>query len=381
MNVRATCFAVTIWSLCLAGCSDDSDSPGKDTGVQKDTSVGKDAALKGDALAGVDQSSAADAGQVAIKWPAKADDYTAEKVSYIASLAIPKLDTQNTPLCCFDFGAISKDAIQNKTNKIDNALSQIEATLKPMGMSMLPVLESALLNGWIVSLLDHRQLPKAGGKFVLAQLLGKYQTGTTYWQAKQGTGKFLIRRDSFVGTSGTPSSLFNPAAIQGDKMSAGPSNYVQAIPFGAFLQELTVYSGRIAGTASVGAGGVSYTDGTLSGYVKVDDVMGGYNLTVKENCSCLGLKGELFSKGSTGTWTGNCVKNAAALCTTAENKICASFAGDSVINQQLCKVLPGLIAGAADIDLDGKTSTFEALSLGFTWTGAQATVDGIEPKS
>lgn len=130
---------------------------------------------------------------------------------------------------------------------------------------------------------------------------------------------------------------------------------------------------------TVSASGVNAANGVLAGYVTQDDFYGSINTVVSTLCGCLGLPGDLFTQNGAGAWEGDCVAGAANVCTAPDEEVCATLAGNNLLNGQICGVVPTLIGVNADIDTDGDTTTWEALSAGLRFEGAQGEILGLLP--
>ena len=108
-------------------------------------------------------------------------------------------------------------------------------------------------SGDLLILFDHQLLQFGGGmfagmggrslpdEFVLAQLAGSFDAGTTYADAAAGNGQFLISRSSFVEGTGEPANFAFPAQMTADAMSAGPFTLEIKIPFGFLSLDLVAF--------------------------------------------------------------------------------------------------------------------------------------------
>lgn len=400
---------IAIAAVALFGCDDGggsetgndtsgTDMAGGDTATG-DTNTGSDTNTNGD-TGGTDTSMAE---EVPITWPASPDEFvsTSSSVTYVATLEIPALDANDVPECCRDFGEISRDYVEavadglEPTNEIDNALAGLADSIQGIApdFSLQDTLDEQIMSGSLALLFDHREfngMATDDDNFVLVGLLGSFADPTTYAEASAGTGTFNINPASFV-SGGEPLIKFNPAIMASGEMSAGPSTFQLTFPLGFANLDVAVSDTLIAGTASVEANGVSYTSGTLSGYVEIEELIAAINaLMASPDCECLGLGDTPLYEydASTGEITDNCVdqNTANTECETMDEEICRTLGGGTVegVPIPLCGALPGFVTAVADIDVDGDCATdpegcaFEALSLGLRWTGVPGTIEGLE---
>lgn len=306
-----------------------------------------------------------------ITWPATPDDYAASaRVSYIATLRLPELDENDRPTCCRDFGARSRDP------GIDNSLAILRSSLAGFDFDLNELLENTLSSGDLVALLDHRELDGSDDPdgFVLVWLRGFFEGATDYAAAAAGNGTYTLDSDS-LHPNGEPKLVFNPAQMQGGAMSAGPAALNLLLPIALSTLDLTVDQASIAGDATIATDDVSYAQGTMSGYVELDAIFENLNLIVSEQCQCLGLQGELFTRDGDGDWTGMCIEDPGALC---QDEMCTTLAGANLNAGGACSLTQQLLPQLADIDLDGDDSRYEAISLGLEWTGVPGRVVGAQ---
>ncbi len=188
-----------------------------------------------------------------------------------------------------------------------------------------------------------------------------------------GSGGYLIDRASFVSGTGTPRSLFEPAALSGGNLTAGPGTLTLELPFAGVSLDYTFEDVRIESAVSVSSGAVTYTAGELSGYLSVDDYFAGINDFVSTSCSCLALSGPLYSRSGS-SWTHQCLDQAVVDTRCPTEPACREVAaGDD------CTISPLVIPSLADLDTDTSTPGYEALSLGLRFTAAPVTVTGVTP--
>lgn len=307
----------------------------------------------------------------------------AKSVSYVKSLVIPENGDEG-PTCCDKFdGSLYPD------EEFDNGLAYlaplIEGQLKdengnPQKLSDL--LTDQIASGTVTILWDHIQLDGADDAdgFVLAGLLGAFAEGTTFdgaggtKNASTGAGEFLINASSFKAGTGEPIISFDPVSMSGGDMQAGPGPFTLNLPILGFDLSLQVSETRITGEATISAEGVTYANGTLSGYVKIADIFGALN-EVAGTCDCLGLNGGDLIALNGDKWECTIATTAFEACAGNEVSLCDTLSGAG----QVCGFL-GVITGVLDIDTDGDTKG-DALSLGLQWDGVTGSVTGIAPES
>lgn len=303
-------------------------------------------------------------------WPTSPNIFaaTADANSYIRELNFPPV-MNNTTTCCKDFGAISKNA------GIDNALATLNNSLSGFGADMQGPLTDAIQSGDAVILLDHRELDGAtdADGFILSWLSGAFANGTTYGTASFGNGQFRVQPDAFVPGTGEPLIKLNPASMNNSQMNAGPSGLNFSLPFLGSTLVVAIEAAEVTGTATISNNGVEYTQGTLAGYITLDSLYGAMNTILTANCGCLGANPAVFSKNSSGVWGATCVSGANNLCPADSEQICRILAGNSLANGQYCSLLPNILNNQADIDANNDDA-FEALSMGFEWTAANADI-------
>ena len=307
----------------------------------------------------------------------------ANTVSYVKSLVIPENGDEG-PTCCDKFeGSLYPD------EEFDNGLAYlaplIEGQLKdengnPQKLSDL--LSDQIAFGTVTILWDHIQLDGADDAdgFILAGLLGAFAEGTTFdgaggtKNASTGAGEFLINASSFKAGTGDPIIAFNPVSMSGGNMQAGPGPFTLNLPILGFDLSLQVSETRITGEATISAEGVTYANGTLSGYVKIADIFGALN-DVAGTCDCLGLNGGDLIALNADKWECTIATTAFEACAGDFEFICDTLSGAG----QVCGFL-GVITGVLDIDTDGDTKG-DALSLGLQWDGVTGAVTGIAPEA
>jgi hypothetical protein len=306
-----------------------------------------------------------------IDWPDDPELFAnTANATYIPTLSLPPL-SDGKPTCCYDFGAKSKN------EGIDNAFAILASTLQGFDFDLNAVLLDSLMTGALTVLLDHRELdgPDDADGFVLSWLRGEFEGTTDYPDAAAGNGTFLLDPDSLDAT-GAPLLYFDPALMEGGSMSAGPDQLSLILPFIGLNLEVTVEEATMTGDAMIGSPEVSYDSGTMSGYVTVEEIFTGINEIVASECSCLGLGATpLYEQDGDGDWTGNCVSDPELVCPDIE--LCRTLGGDDINSSETCSATLTFLPQLADIDTDGDTSKYEAVSLGMEWTGVPATVVGV----
>ena len=302
---------------------------------------------------------------ITFTWPNDPSGYTAGPSSVITSLVVPPPGT-----CCKDFGAISKNLGP------DNALAGLASAVSILGVDLNAEIADALGTEQIVLLLDHYQLDLAAlpANFELAALFGAYDNGTTFADALTGNAEFLINPNSFVPGTGEPAG-HAAASFDASSMATDPFDLTLQLPFGFGFGELSVSEGEINGVVgTTGPNGIEYTSGTISGYVPLTAFFDAFNAVAASECSCASLTGDPFTFDETlGMWTSDCSPTVEMDCTDPGEDICVTLLGTA------CSVIPITLPGLADIDTDGNTNDYEALSLGLELTAEQAQINGIAP--
>ncbi len=367
---------VLLAALALASCtSDDTDDKETDTELtdtELTSETDTDAMSDTDTMSDTDETDT----EPPFSWPATSEDYTWSGVTFVKRWILPA----DAGDCCRDFGAISRDNITMGTDKVDNALIGI---LNAFGGALAEppqdAIDGTVESGFFLKLFDHVGLPDADGQYRVAVFDAVYDEpdGTTWAEAEQGLGTFLVLPESFEGQTGTPSAVLDPVYLLDGAMSTTGGTFELEVPFGAAPLSLTVQDLTLDAELTISPTGVAAVNGTLSGIVTRDDVFVAMNVLVDATCGCLGLTGQLFTQAPGGSWQGDCQRGAAALCPAEEEVICRNLGGNDLFQGELCATLPGVLALIADIDMNGDTSAYEGLSVGLQWEGVPATVNGI----
>ena len=333
---------------------------------------GADATASGDAGADAEVDMAEPLPPVDVQWPADPAGYAATaRVSYVSTLKFPVLE-DDRPVCCRDFGAVSRD------EGIDNSLAILASSLLGFGVDLDQLLADSLATGDLVVLLDHRELDGAtdADNFALAWLRGSFAGATDYASASAGTGTFALDAES-LGPDGAPKLLFNPATMTAGAMAAGPAELTLLLPIALQTLDMRVSEASMRGEATVDASGVAYTDGTISGWIALVDIFTNLNTLVATECACLGLGATpLFEQNADGSWAGNCVAEPEAVC---DVELCVALAGSNIDNGGACTLTKQLLPQLADIDTDGDDTKYEAISMGLQWSGVPGALAGPQP--
>ena len=310
---------------------------------------------------------------IPVTWPATPEDYAnSARVTYIATLRFPEIDENDQPICCRDFGDISRNP------GIDNSFAILASSLLGLGFDLNQLLYDTLASGDLVALLDHRELDGETDPdgFALAWLRGSFDAPTDYATAAAGNGTFLLDPES-LEPSGEPKLLFNPAQMEAGAMTAGPAQLNLLLPIALQTLDLTVNDASIGGDATFAPDGLAYSAGTMSGWIELASIFENLNLLVANECACLGLGDTpLFEQQADGSWDGNCIMDPKATC---DDDLCPTLAGSDINDGGACSLTRQLLPQLADIDLDGDRARFEAISIGLEWTGVSGRVSGVAP--
>ncbi len=366
-NGAQVCTDERRYDPCVCDTLDGGPDGGPDAGPDGGPDGGPDADPDGGSDGGSDAGT---------EWPETPDDYLTGLVSYMATWTVPETDVDGNYVCCKDFGSISKDFIEEGTNNIDNGWVALTDAIGGVTGSLLQEeLDSQLQNGDLVILLDHVDYVQDGTPFVLARLDGAFESGTVYPTAAAGNGQFFLLRSSFLQGSGEPNDWYYPAVIDQNTLSASGETFQLAMGIPGLESFLFVIKSiELQADAQVEINGVTYTNGTFSGWILLADVFAGFNaIAASDTCLCLGLYEDLYYYDVDGSWRGNCVADAENLCILEEEEMCALVAG------LYCSIFPMILTSATDLDLDPDLAGYEAYSLGLQWTGVTAEVVGIEP--
>ena len=310
------------------------------------------------------------------EWPTSPDAYDFGDGTFIHTFTIPAV--MSNP-CCYDWGEISRDYIALGTNEVDNALAMLAEAVADMDFDLQALIDDAIMTGSFVALLEHRALPAADGDYNLVFFRGEMDPVTSWTTASAGLGSFWVDALNFIDNTGEPTAKFGQATITAGQLEASDGTFDIAMPLtDNSVLVLPLQDVRISADIAPGGNGVAMSGGELSGYVTVEDFFGSYNQVIDEMCSCLGLSGDLFTEDQ-GEWSGDCVAGAAALCTLPEEEVCMTMGGTNLFNGEICAVVPFLMESMPDLDLDGDPTTFEALSAGLRFSGAEGEIMGLLP--
>jgi hypothetical protein len=295
-------------------------------------------------------------------WPSSADSYSFAQAARLDSAVLPDF-SGTAPSCCRDFGTISADYIESGTHLVDNALGELLDALAGMGMpSFDDEMADAISEGRLIILFDHQELDGRTDTdgFCLVRFDGTPDTSSGY----------LALRDGFVTGSGTPLETF-PASMVAGAMVAGPGSFVMPVPLTAALL-LPFEDVELTGSATLGSSGVSYSGGTFSGYVTLEELLEAYNDFIQTNCSCLSPPDPVFVRESTGSITNRCTDLDSAACLSAGNDLCYQIGST-------CFTLVGILPMTADLETDSSMTGYDAYSFGFEWTAVPANISGLSP--
>ncbi len=364
MRACSTVLAASL-SLFLVACS--TATTGPDGGTHPDGAP-PDAGFDG---------GSEDGGGSVPPWPTRPEDYEASLLTYIHDLKKPA-KVGITYACCRDFGAISRDKIEEQRDDIDNAVASFFDALSLLtSIDLQQQIDDNLASGNLLILFDHWGYAAPDTPFFLPRLEGAFAGTTTYAEAAAGNGTFTLDRESFLPGTGTPKDVLDATISSlGEMHATGDGFRITLGLYGAPLT-MTVHDPVLDATADETSTTIAYRRGKMSGFITVQDFFDALNGYVAKQCACLGLSGPLFSQAADGTWSGACVTDAASLCTAAGESFCVTIGDDDPLGS--CTLTPQILPDAADIDLDGDPTTFEALSMGFTWASQPARAVGLTP--
>lgn len=312
-----------------------------------------------------------------------AGDETAQALSFITALTVPPTGDLGAT-CCFKFpSSLYPD------EPFDNGLSYLAPVLEGFleddqgnPLTLSTYLNDRIAAGLTVYLLDHIHFAGAedADGFVLASLRGAFAAGTTFdgaggtRAASSGAGEFWVDAASFMEGSGEPSSTFEVPSVTGGHVEAGPGSLVLELPLLFVNLNYTVLSARIEGHATLGADGVTYIDGLLSGYITEADMITVANDAARV-CECLGLNGSNLIVPDTNGWICSIPIDRFGACAGDPNPSCAEFGSDA--GSGLCAFVD-VMSGLMDLDLSGD-GRGDALSIGLGWSAVGGEVTGLVP--
>ena len=304
-------------------------------------------------------------------WPATSDLYSAGEVSFLSALQIPL----EKDFCCRDWGAQSRDFIENGTNNTDNSLAALGIIMYPFGFDLQATVDGVLQSGDFVPLLDFYDYAGPDGEVHLAFHRGNFQGATDWASASGGAGFYTISDANFVSGTGTPKARFNSAVLTAGELDASGGLIEIAMPLapGANLV-LPLRDVNMTATTSEGpTGGLNISGGELSGHVLLDEFYEAYNLAADALCgTCANLQGDIFTQDAYGEWQATGCGDASG-CTLPEESGCADL-----VDGFICPAIPGLMdMTAADLDLDGD-GTYEAMSAGLRISGVPGEIVAVQ---
>ena len=136
----------------------------------------------------------------------------------------------------------------------------------------------------------------------------------------------------------------------------------------------------LSGMTSEGPmGGLGLSDGELSGHVLLDDFFNAYNVAAEALCgTCANLTGDVYTiNAKTGEWEATGCATDTYACVLPDEMSCATLVSDDFLGGGVCGLIPGIIGGVADLDLDGD-GTFESLSAGIRTAGVPGEIVGVQ---
>ena len=279
------------------------------------------------------------------------------------------------PTCCKDFGAISKAKIENDEDAVDNALAHLASAIEDTGFidfSFQDTIDGQLEAGGRVLLFGHDDLTSDTDTFTLNGFFGEFEGDTTYAEASAGDGSFTIDPLSY-DSSGNVVIRFDDAALEGGELSTTEATIAFTMPMGDQIVTVPLHSGELGGTATLSDDGVSYADGTLAGYLLLEDLFGEMNEFFKSDaCSCLGIGDRDVFTYDNG-WDSTCAQedDSDGDNTCEEDSACNMAEGGAV---SVCSALPPILVAEADIRTDAESSDYQGLSIGFGFTGVPAQI-------
>lgn len=361
--------------LTLLACDPGPTVDAADDGNTDETDAGSDTDNNGDDT-DLDTDTGGDTGTSNITWPASAEDYVYDDVTYLSGFRIPGTASP----CCRDWGAMSKDNVVAGSNKIDNALAGLASLLGPFGIDVQDQLDYTVESGAFVGLVEHHDHPVGDGTYNMAFFMGAFEGITDFDRASGGLGTFTVLPESFVGGSGEPAVVFRRATVSGGHLTASGGHFEISLPL---LDGVTLTAPvddvTIEADVDTTGGGIALTSGELSGYITQDSIFTAYNDLVNTQCACLGLTGDIFTQGAGGDWSQHCVADAADLCLGFDEEICVAMGGTKLAEGGYCSTLFGFMPLLSDIDTDADPSKYEALSVGLRMQGVPGTVVGLTP--
>jgi hypothetical protein len=291
------------------------------------------------------------------------------RITYVSELTLPSV-SGGVPTCCKDFGELSKAKIEDDRDVFDNAFAQLASAVSLFGINMQEAIDGQLEDGRLAILFEHVDLRSENDSFRLDGFFGAFAGATTYAEASAGQGSFTIDANSYDG-SGNPLIRFNGATMQNGSLSAGPAVVGASFPVAGGALALQVHGAEVTGEATLSEGGVSYVNGTIAGYILLDDLFGAANdFLNSEACSCLNLGGrDVFVKDGE-EWDPECLSEAEQDAQTCEEDSgCLTLASGLI-----CNALPATIENEADIRTDANSSFYQGLSVGWGFSGVPATI-------
>ncbi len=291
------------------------------------------------------------------------------RITYVSELSLPSI-SGGEPSCCKDFGELSKPKIEEDRDAIDNAFAQLASAVGTFGIDIQEAMTAQLEEGRLAILFEHVDLRSENDTFTLDGYFGAFAGATTYAEASDGQGSFTIEPNSYDG-SGNPLIRFSGASMQDGSLSAGPAVVAASFPVAGGALDVELQAAEVTGEATLSEGGVSYVDGTIAGYVLLDDIFAAANdFLNSEACDCLNLGGrDVFVKDGE-DWDSECLDD-----TEQEAQTCEEDSGClSLASGIICTGLPAILETEADIRTDPNSSLYQGLSVGWSFSGVPAEI-------
>ena len=290
-------------------------------------------------------------------------------VTYVSEMRVPSI-SGGVPTCCKDFGELSKPYIEDERDAIDNAFAQLGSALSTFGFDMQAAMTASVEEGQVVVLFDHTDLTGENDTFRLDGYFGAFAGGTSYAEASAGQGSFAIEPHSFDG-AGNPLIRFDNASMDGGSLLAGPAVVGVSFPVTGGALDLQLHAAEVTGDATISSNGVTYANGTIAGYLLLENIFGAANdFLNSDGCACLNLGGRDIFVQVDEEWDAECLTSAEQDAQTCdEDSGCLTLASGL-----LCGGLPTILESEADIRTDAGSSVYQGLSVGWSFSGVPAEI-------
>jgi len=294
--------------------------------------------------------------------------------SIVDELAIAPAPGEGVTGCCCDF---TGDGV------FDNQISALVAQLGPMLQMSLDDLNATVAESL------------AGGDFIILFEyfgLAADAADTAYFDVNfflgadeddpadptdnfSGTETFLIVPDS-LKPDGTPLITFAGASVAGGVIEAGPSQFIVPISIEdpPLNLVLTVDEASMNADITNGANGYELGNGTLCGYITIEQIFNALNDFMGGSCGCLGYTGEAIYMNADEEW------ECATFVSTCNPDDPETGSIQEICGQigQYCGMAAGLLPQFLDVDVDGDGAG-DAISLGATFGATSAVLNGEVP--